>query len=205
MQKPPYWRSNARAYDPNASLLQPLDPLCRRPSIKSGFALSLPILIIYLLLYLLNFVPQDSRIGQHHISTIARFWVYRRHDGFQDVASLVPYVTSQFNHSRLIRLVADSLVLVGVASILWPFFIHRMFFAAYVLGGFLAADADCAWAQTTNPCRSLTQAQLNQILTAGSLIDAALAKIVDSSPDIEEFMRQQQVIKKYYPSVRDWI
>ena len=170
---------------------------------RRGFALSLPIIIIYLLLYLLNFVPQDSKIGRHYMSTVARFWTYRRHESFQNVANLVPYVTSQFTHNRFIRLMANSVVLVGVASILCPFFNRRMFFAVYVLGGFLAAAADCAWAQITNPCRSLTLYRMNQIRTACRLMDAALPKIVDSLPDMEESIRHLQVIVKYYPSVRD--
>lgn len=171
---------------------------------RRAFALSLPILIIYLLLYLLNYVPQDSRLGRYHMSTVARFWTYRRHERFQNVASLVPYVTSKFTHNRLIRLVADSLVLDGVANILCPFLNRRIFFAVYVLGGFLAAAADCAWAQITNPCRSLTQAQLKQIHTAYRLIHTASAKMIDSFPNVEEVLRQYQVFEEYYPYIRDW-
>ena len=125
IQKTPYWRSNATAYDPNACLLQLLDHFWRPQSMRRGFALSLPILITYLLLYLLNYVPQDSRLGRYYMSTVARFWTYRRHESLQHVASLVPYVTSQFTHNRLIRLVADSLVLVGVANILKPSYVLR--------------------------------------------------------------------------------
>lgn len=216
--------------DPTAIFLQPLGPSCRRQSVRRGFAISLPILIIYLLLYLLNFVSWNSKLGQQYKNTVVRFWSYQRHEGFQNVASLGTYVTSQFTHNGLIHLVIDSLVLIGVASILGSVFNRRMFFAVYVCGGFLAAAADCAWARLTNPSRNLTQAQINQVSTSASLINEALAKkaeIITSSQiftyrgfvelltnpteherkhsgEIEELRKQNKVIETNYPLVRDW-
>lgn len=144
---------------------------------RRGFAISLPVLIIYLFLYLLNFVPQESKIYQQYKSIVARFWSYHRHEAFQNVASLGTYVMSQFIHDGLIRLVIDSLILIGVASILGSVFNRRTFFAVYVLGGFLAATADCAWAQITNPCRNFSQAQCDEASTSASLINDASAEI----------------------------
>ena len=51
------------------------------------------------------------------------------------------------------------------------------YFSAYVLGGFLAAAADCAWVWITNSSRRYTQAQRDQVLTSARLCDEAIAKI----------------------------
>lgn len=219
------WRSHATAHDASAIFLQPLDPSCRRQSIRRGFAISLPILVLYVLLYLLHFVPQESELGRRYMSTVARFWTYRRHEGFQNIASLGTYVTSQFTHDRLQRLVIDSVVLVGVASILSSVFSCRTFFAVYVCGGFLAAAADCAWARLTNPCRNFTQAQLDQCSTFDRLLTEARAKLVKINPfsfftekglneirtnkgdiaeDYKEFQRLKGVIDKHLPYVQNW-
>ena len=215
-------RSYATAYDPFAILLQPLDPSCRRQSVRRGFAISLPVLIIYHFLYLLNFVPQESKIYQQHKSIVARFWSYHRHEAFQNVASLDTYVMSQFIHDGLIRLVIDSLILIGVASILGSVFNLRTFFAVYVLGGFLAATADCAWAQITKPCRNFSRAQCDEASTSASLINDASAeiarlsassrvytirgfgKLLINSEDFEELKRQCKVVETYCPQVKDW-
>lgn len=159
-------RCHVTAYNPIAILLQPLDSSSRRQSVRRGFAISLPILIVYLLFYLLHFVPWESKLGRKYKCTVDRFWSYHRREGFQNVASLGTYITSQFTHNGLIPLVIDSLALIGVASILGSVLDRRTFSAAYILGGFLAAAADCAWAWVTNPCRSLTPAQLDQVLTS---------------------------------------
>ena len=230
IHKNPHLRFHATVSDPTAIFLQPFDSSCRRQSVRRGFAISLPILAIYLLLYLLNFVPWDSNLGQQYKSIVVRFWTYQRHEGFQNVASLGTYITSQFTHNGLIYLVIDSLVLIGVASVLGSVFNRRRFFAVYVCGGFLAAAADCAWARLTNPSRSLTQAQCVQISTSASLFNEALAKMVKlraSSPiftirgffelltnpkeferkfsgDLEELRKQQKVADTNYPLVRDW-
>ena len=175
MPKPISGRSHTTASEPYSMFLQPLGPSCRRQSIKKGFIISLPILMIYLLVSVLP----DTELGRHHLDTVARFWAYKRHDGLQNVASLCTFVTSQFTHHSLASLVMDSLVLVGIASILGSVFSRRTFFAVYVLGGFLAAAADCAWAQATNPCQSLTQAQHDQILTSVRIINDATAKLTE--------------------------
>ena len=122
-------RSQATVHNPIAILLQPLDPSCHRQSVRRGFAICLPILIIYLLLYTVNFVPQESKLGQQYKNIVGRFWSYQRYEGFQNVASLGTYVTSQFTHCCLTRLVLDSLVLIGVGSILSSVFNRRTFFA----------------------------------------------------------------------------
>ena len=219
-------RTRATAHDPIAILLQPLDSSCHYQSVKRGFAISLPILIIYLLIYLLNIVPWESKLGQQYRGTVTRFWAYRRQEGFDNIANLCTYVTSQFTHGGLIPLVLDSLVLIGVASILGLVFNRRTFFAVYVLGGFLAAAADCTWARITNPCRCITQAELDQNLTFARLINEALhkkAEIIASSQlftmrgfvrlltntgelswTAEELDKQNKVIKTYYPQTRDW-
>lgn len=196
---------------------------------RRGFAISLPILLIYLLLYMLNFVSRDSKLGQQYKNIVVRFWSYQRHEGFQNVASLGTYVTSQFTHNGLTHLVIDSLLLTGVASILGSVFDRRTFFIVYVCGGFLAAAADCAWARFTNPTRNFTQAQIVQVNTSVSLVNAALAKkaeIITSqtstyrdfaefltnlaerdrkySGEIEEYKKQTKVIETNYPLVRDW-
>ena len=92
------------------------------------------------------------------------------------------------------------------------------------LGGFLAAAADCVWAQLTNPCRSLTQAQLNDTLTSVRMVDEATAKLTAISHEVwtkisfenpqvnpqalvnasDEMKRQREIIDKPYPFVRDW-
>lgn len=221
----PHLRTQAIAYNPTAILLQPLDPSCHYQSVRRGFATSLPILIVYLLLYLLNFVPRESKLGQQYYSTVARFWNYHRREGFGNVASLGAYVTSQFTHSGLLRLVIDSLVLIGVASTLGSAFNRRTFFAVYVFGGFLAAAADCAWARITSPCRSLTQVQLDQVLTSARLINEAQDKatqiavlqlstmrgfveLLTNTGEFprksEELKKQRKVIEAHYPQVRDW-
>ena len=230
IHKNPHLRFYATVSDPIAIFLQPLGSSCRRQSVRRGFAISLPILIIYLAFYLLNFVTWDSKSGQKYKNTIVRFWSYQRHEGFQSVASLGTYVTSQFTHNGIIHLVIDSLVLIGVASILGSVFNRRTFFAVYVCGGFLAAAADCAWARFTNPSRNLTQAQIDQVKTSVSLINQANAKkaeIITSSQtftyrdfvefltnpteherkhsaEIEELRKQIKVIETNYPLVRDW-
>lgn len=226
IRNPIIWRSHATAHDATEIFLQPLDPWCRRQSIKRGFAISLPILVLYVLLYLLHFVPQESELRRHYMSTVARFWTYRRHEGFQNIASLGTYVTSQFTHDRLIHLVIDSVVLVGVASILSPVFSCRTFFAVYVCGGFLAAAADCAWAQLTNPCRNFTQAQVDQCSRSHHLITETRAKVVkinrfsfftekglneirtnkgDIAEDHKEFQRLIKVLKTNLLYARNWI
>ena len=219
----PCWRSHATVHDPAAIFLQPLDPLCRRQSVGRGIAISLPILLIYLLLFLLNFVSQESELGRQYTSIVTRFCTYRRHEGLQNVASLV---TSQFTHSSSIRLMIDSLVLVGVASILGSVFNRRTFFAVYVLGGFLAAAADCEWARVTNSCRSLTQLQIDQIDTTVCLINEAMAKMARLCPVLQistmtdlvkyltdlwrvvnskEFSEQEDIFGKHAPLLRDWV
>ena len=219
----PCWRSHATAHDPAAVFLQPLDPLCRRQSIGRGIAISLPILLIYLLLFLLNFVSQQSKLGREYTSIVTRFCTYRRHEGLQNVVSLV---ISQFTHSSSIRLAIDSLVLIGVASLLGSVFNRRTFFVVYVLGGFLAAAADCAWARFTNPCRNPTQAQIDQINTSVCLINEAGTKLARLSPVLQistmkdlvkyrtdlgrlvnskEFSEQVDIFKKHVPLVRDWV
>ena len=135
--------------------VQPLDPSCRRQSIRRGFVISLPILIIYVLLYLLGLALHRFEQGRYYLDTVARFWFYTRQEGLQNVISLCTFVSSQFTHIGLAPLVMDSLVLVGIASVLGSVFNRRTFFAVYVLGGFLAAAADCAWAGATNPCEAL--------------------------------------------------
>ena len=224
IQKPPIRKSHATVHDAITFFSQPLEPSCRRQSLRRGFSISLPILIIYLLLYLLSLTLQKTELSQYYIDTVNRFWAYRRHEGVQSVASLCTYVTSQFTHARLVPLVIDSLVLVGVASILGSVFNRRIFFAVYVLGGFLAAAADCVWAQLTNPCRSLTQAQLNDTLTSVRMVDEATAKLTAISHEVwtkisfenpqenpqalvkasDEMKRQREIIDKPYPFVRDW-
>ncbi len=213
-----HFNSHATAHDPIAILLQPLDSSSRLQSVRRGFAITLPILIIYLFLYLLNFLPLESKSGRQYKSTIDRFWNYQRREGFQNVASLGTYVTSQFTHVGLKSLVIDSLVLIGVASILGSVFNRRTFFAIYVLGGVLAAAADCAWARFTNPCRNLTQAQLEQVLASDRLIDEARTKMAKLSASIqvfsmkalvellsnEEFRKQSEVLIKYERQSRDW-
>ena len=189
--------------------------------------MSLPILMIYLLLSLLASVLHRTELGRHHLDTVARFWTYRTHEGLQNVASLCTFVTSQFTHKSLASLVMDSLVLVGIASILGSVFNRRTFFAVYVLGGFLAAAADCAWAQATNPCQSLTQAQHDEILTSARIINEATAKLTElissswkgfvesltnpealkklaKDPVQKERRRLQAIIRKHLPIVRDW-
>ena len=220
MQKPTLWRFHATADDPSRIFSQPLDPSCRRQSIRKDFIISLPILIIYLLLYLLSLVLQNTQLGRHYLDTAARFWCYRRYEGFRNVAGLCSYVTSQFTHERLIPLVIHSLVLVGVASILGSIFNRRTFFAVYVLGGFLAAAADCAWARVTNPSRSLrTQAQLDKNLTSFRIVYEACVKLNEfnliseywtnpkdfaKSPLLNEFKRQAELIRQHLPFVRAW-
>ena len=224
-------RSQATVHNPIAILLQPLDPPCHGRSVRRGSAICLPILLIYLLLYAVNFVPQESNLGQQYKNIVGRFWSYQRYEGFQNFASLGTYVTSQFTHSCLTRLVLDSLVLVGVGSILSSVFNRRTFFAVYVLGGFLAAAADCAWARFTNPSRGLTQAQIDQVFASAHLYNEALVELANlrassqiftmrgiielfSNPgdfskkysrDIEEVKRQSKVIHTYHPRIRPWI
>ncbi len=213
-----HFNSHAIAHDPVAILLQPLDSSSRLQSVRRGFAIALPILIIYFLLYLLHFVPLESKLGRQYKSTVDRFWNYQRREGFRNVASLGTYITSQFTHVGLKSLVIDSLVLIGVASILGSVFNRRRFFAIYVLGGLLAAAADCAWARFTNPCRSLTKAQLRQVLASDRLIDEARTKMAKLSASIqvfsmkalvellssEEFRRQSEVLTTYKRQSRDW-
>ena len=128
------------------------------------------------------------------------------------------------------RLVVDSLVLIGVGSLLGSVFNRRTFFAVYVCGGFLAAAADSGWARLTTSSRNLTQAQLDQVSMSASLINEANAKratirvssqilTVRSffelltnpkkfnkkfSEDLEELKKQYEVIETNYPLVRDW-
>lgn len=226
LHNPIIWRSYATVHDASELFLQPLDPSCRRQSIKRGFAISLPILALYVLLYLLHFVPQEPELCRHYLSTATRFWVYRRYEGFQNIASLGTYVTSQFTHNHLRRLVIDSVVLVGVASILSPVFNRRMLFAVYVGGGFLAAAADCAWARLTNPCRNFTQAQLDQGPTLHRLLTETRAKQIktnfrsfltmkglneiqtnkgDIADDYKEWRRLGEINEKHTPFVRSWV
>ena len=224
VQKSLVRRSHATANDPNSISVQPLDPSYRRQSIRRGFIISLPILAIYLLLYLLNIRQQQSELSRQHMNTGARFWSYRRQESFQNVASLCTYVTSQFTHDRLIALVIDSLALVGIASIVGSVFNRRTFFAVYVIGGFLAAGADCAWARATNPCRSITVAQIRQNNTLTRLINEANAKRTSLKSQVfsmeglfelltnlesfvgklEEIIKHEEFIQKNSPSVRDW-
>ena len=217
-------RFHATADDPVALLLQPLDPSSRRQSVRRGFTISLPILIAYFLLYLLNYVSWESK--PEYKASIRYFWHYRRHEGFQNVASLVTYVTSQFTHDGFISMAIDSLVLIGVASILSSVFNRRTFFAVYVIGGFLAAAADCAWARFSNPCRRLTQAQVVQYNTSAILCKKASTKyqeILVSSKVFtmrgfrellahpwnfltgygEELERQYKLWRKYYDQTTD--
>ena len=223
--KPPIRRSHATAHDASAIFLQPLDPSCRRQSIKRGFAISLPILTIYVLLYLLNLVPQESELGRRYMSTVARFWTYRRHEGFQNIFSLGTFITSQFTHDRLIRLMIDSVVLVGVASVLGSVFSCRTFFAVYVFGGFLAAAADCAWARLTSPYWSVTQAQLDQTLASIRLFAEAQTKINEFDTlslltmrgkkeiltkkgdvvEVKEVLRLVEIMYNNRPTVISWI
>ena len=233
MLKPISWRSHATSHEPHTFFIQPLDPSCRSQSIRRGFIISLPILIIYLLLYLLGFVLHRTELGRQHLDTVARFWKYTRQEDLQNVAGLCTFVTSQFTHRGLAPLVMDSLVLVGIASVLGSVFNRRTFFAVYVLGGFLAAAADCAWARVTNPCRSLTQAQHDEILTTVRVIDEAAAKFSElrsslqlftwkafvkfwtnpreffeklaKDPVHKESKRQLEIINEQYPIVRDWV
>lgn len=219
----PDLRFHATAKDPVATFVQPLDSSCRCQSVRRGFAISLPILIIYILFYLLNFVPWDSKLGRQYKNTVVRFWCYQRHEGFLNVAVLGSYVTSQFTHNGLTSLVIDSLVLIGVASILGSVFNRRTFYVVYVLGGFLAAAADCPWARVTNPCRSITQAQLDHVLTSVRLVNQAHVKLRaspfnftmrgfidllnnprDLSKDIEEVKNQKKVLDMHYPIIRDF-
>ena len=231
IQKPPIRKSHAKVHDAITFFLQPLGPSCRRQSLRRGFSISLPILIIYLLLYLLILALQKTGLRQYYLDTLNRFWAYRRYEGLQSVASLCTYLTSQFTHARLVPLVIDSLVLVGVASILGSVFNRRIFFAVYVLGGFLAAAADCVWAQLTNPCRNLTQAQLHDTLTSVRMVDEATAKLTAIFHEVtktlfenpqentqenpqehpqalvkasDEMKRLREIIDKPYPFVRDW-
>ena len=233
MPKPISWRSHATSHEPHTFFIQPLDPSCRRQSIRRGFVISLPILIIYLLLYLLGIVLHRTELGRHHLDTVVRFWTYTRHEDLQNVASLCTFVTSQFTHRSLAPMVMDSLILVGIASVLSSVFNRRTFFAVYVLGGFLAAAADCAWARVINPCQSITQAQLDEILTTVRVIDEATAKFNElrsslklftwksfvkfwtdpreffeklaKDPVHKESKRQLEIINEHYPIVRDWV
>lgn len=223
-------RYHATASNPTAIFEQPLDSSCRRQSMRRGFTISVPIIIIYLLLYLLSIVPRESILRQQYDNTLARFWNYRRHEGFQNFASLGTYVTSQFTHGSFIRLAVDSLVLIGIGSILGSIFNRRTFFAVYVCGGFLAAAADCGWARLTNSSQNLTQVQLEHILTSVGLVNEASAQIAKIrissqiftirsliefltnpkefdrkfSGDLEEISKQVKVIETNYPLVRDW-
>ena len=183
--------------------LQPLDPSCRRQSIRRGLIISLPILIIYLLLYLLRYVLIGTEIGRHHLNTVARFWHYTRRDGFQNVASLCTLVTAQFTHGNLEGLARDSLVLVGIASISGSVFNRRTFFAVYILGGFLAAAADCAWARATNLCQSPIQP--NDVLTSVRIINEAIEFIRSwtNLEDANEKIAKDHVRK--YLIARDWL
>lgn len=88
--KKPYLRTQATAHDPIAILLQPLDSSCHYQSVRRGFATSLPILIIYLLLYLLNFVPWESKLGHQYYGTFARFWIYQRREGLRVLPVCAP-------------------------------------------------------------------------------------------------------------------
>ncbi|CAF9939138.1 MAG: hypothetical protein ALECFALPRED_007990 [Alectoria fallacina] len=123
------------------------------------------------------------------------------------------------------------MVLIGVGSILSSVFNRRTFFAVYLLRGFLAAAADCAWARVTNPSRGLTQAQIDQVFASAPLYNEALVEMAKlrassqiltmrgiielfSNPgdfsskysrDIEEAKRQSQVINTYHPQLRAWI
>lgn len=167
------------AHDLSAFFAQPLDRSCRDQSLRRGFALSLPILIIYLSLNLLNFVPGESKLGKQYKGTVTRFWSYRREEGFRDYASLCTYVTSQFTHTGVVRLMVDSVVLVGVASLLSSTFNRRTFFGVYVLGGFLAAALDCAWARMINPSRSLTPAEQYEVSKYARLALEAHVKLTE--------------------------
>ena len=218
------------AHEAYTMFVQPLDPSCRRQSIRRGFVISLPILIIYLLVYLLFLLLPRFELDQHYLDTVTRFLIYTRQEGLQNVVSLCTFVTSQFTHTRLAPLVMDSLVLVGIASVLGSVFNRRTFFAVYVLGGFLAAAADCAWAGATNPCRSLTQAQYDEILTSARMRDEAVAKFnelrpsntwkdlfecftnlkdcvkkLEKDPVRKERKRQLDIIHKHSSIIKDWI
>ena len=177
VQKPLFQRSHATTYDPETIFLQPLDPSYRRQSIRRGFTISLPILAIYLFVYLLSLRQPESKLGKQQMNTGARFWSYRKRDGFLNVTSLCTFITSQFTHDRLIPLVIDSLALVLIASSLGSVLNCRTFCTVYVIGGFFAAVADCAWAQATNPCRSLTVAQIRQNNISCRLINEAKVKV----------------------------
>ena len=217
MPKPITWRSHTTAHEPYTMFLQPLDPSCRRQSIGRGFIISLPILIIYLLVYLLSFVLESTELGRHHLDTVARFWTYKRQEGLQDVAGLCTFVTSQFTHYRLAPLVMDSFVLIAIASVLGSVFNRRTFFAVYVLGGFLAAAVDCAWAWVMNPCQNLTQAQRDEISTSVRMIDEAVAKLNELKSSRQPFtwkfyvenltnteLRSQvRIIQEQRPVIRD--
>ena len=233
MPKPITWRSHATAHEPYTMFLQPLDPSCRRQSIRRGFIISLPVLIIYLLLYLLDLGLHRTELGRRHLDTVARFWTYKRHEGLQNVASLCTFVTSQFTHGSLASLVMDSLVLVGIASLLGSVFNRRTFFAVYILGGFLAAVADCAWARVTNPCQSLTQAQHDELSMSARIFNEAAAKSIElisssqlitwkgfvekltnpkefnkkwvKDPGQKELKRQLAIVGKQFPILRDWV
>lgn len=109
--------------------------------------------------------------GQQYKSTVARFWSYQRNEDIQNVTSLDIYVTPQITHNGLIRLVINSLVLIGVAIVLDSVFNRCTFSDVYYLRGFLSAAADCARAKITNPCRCLTQAQFDQVFVSARLID----------------------------------
>ena len=212
--KPLLQRSRATTYDPETIFLQPLDPSYRRRSIRRGFTISLPILAIYLLVYLLGLRQPESKSGRQQMNTGARFWSYRRRDGFLNVTSLCTFITSQFTHDRLIPLVIDSLALVFIASILGSVLNCRTFCTVYVIGGFFAAAADCAWAQATNPCRSITVAQIRQNNISCQLINEAIAKrstlettlvsqvftstgLIELLADPRNYLEKYEEIKKY--------
>lgn len=236
MPRPFSRRTHATVHEPYTTFLQPLDPSCRRQSIRRGFIISLPILIIYLLLYLLyllGLVLHRNDLGRYYLDTVGRFWTYQRQQGLRNAVSLCTFVTSQFTHIGLTSLVTDSLVLVGIASVLGSVFNRRTFFAVYVLGGFLAAAADCAWANATNPCRSLTQARHAEILTSIRIRNEAVAKFIElrsswqmytwkgffecftnpkdcieklrKDPVQKELGRQQEIILKHSPILRDFV
>ena len=193
VQEPVFRRSHATTYDPETLFLQPLDPSHRRHSIRRGFTISLPILAIYLLVYVLSLKQPESKC----------FWSYRRRDGFLNVTSLCTFITSQFTHDRLIPLVIDSLALVLIASILGSVLNCRTFCTVYVIGGFFAAVADCAWAQATNPCRSLTVAQIRQNNISCRLINEAIVKVTFASQLfskkglIELWTNRRNFVEKY--------
>ncbi len=132
---------------------------------------------------------------------------------------------SQFTHNNLRSLAVDSLVLIGVASILGSIFSRGTFFVVYVLGGFLAVVADCAWTRVTNPCRSFTQAQFRQAQTWFHLVEDAIDKrtkllltmytrkgfdeILTNTGDwanfkAKELKEQKRLFEKYYPLTKDY-